>query len=139
MRVNQLLLLGTLGLLFGCPPKTTDAGIDTGEDSGSDSGTDSGTDSDSGGDTDTGTDTDTGGDTDTDTGTAPDCWAAFETYGECFDLTVEDCALPTTPEGDNFKFLNQCSDADFAFFDNVARIPASTWDAASGDPLPPVP
>ena len=74
----------------------------------------------------------------------PDCWIAGPD-GECFatgDLDgdgLEECAFPDAPEADSDKFLNQCLDASVAtsFFDNAARIPASTW--VPGDPLPPVP
>jgi hypothetical protein len=90
--------------------------------------TDSNSVTDTGDSTDTDTDTT---DTNTDTGTTDTdtvCWVAWEA-GTCWD-----CDLPTTPEADSLKFLNQCSDVSYADFDNAARIPSSTW--VPGTPLP---
>lgn len=97
--------------------KEKDAGIDT-------------ADTDPAGDTDTDADTDTNADTDT-VPVDPECYVESDA-GLCYD-----CELPTAPEGNSDKFLNQCTDADFAKFDNAARIPSSTW--TPGTPLPPIP
>jgi hypothetical protein len=101
---------------------------------------DSATDGDSDADTDADTDSDTDGDTDADTDADSDtdtteCWVSAPTGGLCYDTTI--CDLPTTPGSDSLKFLNQCSGADWAPFDNATRIPASTW--VPGTELPDVP
>ena len=57
------------------------------------------------------------------------CWVDDGRGGTCYD-----CPPPTAPESDSLKFLNQCTDAAYAAFDNSARIPASTW--VPGTPLP---
>ena len=71
------------------------------------------------------------GDTSETGDTAAECWVDWDA-GTCWD-----CDLPTTPESDSLKFLNQCSEVDYSFFDNAARIPSDVW--TPGDPLPPVP
>lgn len=80
-------------------------------------------------DTDTGTaDTaDTGDTADTDA----DCWVE-SAVGRCYD-----CPLPTVPGADSLRFLDQCTTAVGAPFDNAARIPSTTW--VPGTPLPDVP
>lgn len=82
-------------------------------------------------DSNTAQDTDTGEDTDSATDTETNCWIDSDA-GVCYD-----CELPTAPESDSLKFLNQCSDAAYAKFDNAARIPSSTW--VPGTALPVVP
>ena len=91
-------------------------------------------DADADADADADSDVDTDVDTDADTDTVPidpECFIESDA-GLCYD-----CELPTAPEGNSDKFLNQCSDADFAYFDNAARIPSSTW--TPGTPLPEIP
>jgi hypothetical protein len=127
MRMTHLILAATFGLLLaGC--KTEGVKPETGGDT-DPADTDVETDTDTDADTDADTDTDTNVDTDTDVD--PECWIESES-GLCFD-----CELPTAPEGNSDKFLNQCTDADFAAFDNATRIPSSTW--VPGTDLPPVP
>jgi hypothetical protein len=85
-------------------------------------------------DADSDSDADTDADADSDADTDAECWVEGP-HGLCYDTTL--CALPTTPEADSLKFLNQCTDVSSAVFDNASRIPASTW--VPGNPLPPVP
>jgi hypothetical protein len=75
-------------------------------------------------------DTDDTDDTDVEIDTDAVCWVDSD-VGECWD-----CDLPSEPEDDSLKALNQCSDVTSVEFDNAARIPASTWQP--GDPLPPI-
>lgn len=114
MRTHLLagFILGTLSFV-GCK----DEGVqpDTG------AGADADTDTDTDGDTDADADTDADSDADTDTDTAADCWVPWD-QGTCYD-----CELPTKAGTDSYPFLNQCSDATYADFDNAARIPSSTW------------
>ena len=87
-------------------------------------------------DSDTDTDTDTDSDTDADTDTSF-CWVAFSggaADAKCYDTSNSKCPEPTSAGADSSKMLNRCNDQAFAYFDNAARIPASTW--VPGDPLP---
>jgi len=111
----SLFLAGTVLCLVGCkdvaePTDTASAAADT-------AAADT-----SGGDTDT---ADTGEDT------ATECWTERD-EGTCYDSTL--CELPTTAPSDSLVFLNQCSDAAYALFDDSARIPETTWK--EGDALP---